>query len=242
MTSVATLIEQLKEVAHPDYGPPWYRGHANEEWQLLPCYHRLKSPLPERELMGRFRQHANPLVDRPPAVPHDFGWMFLMQHYGVPTRLLDWTESPLIALYFVVNDASPASKRKDGALWILYPLLLNRYSTREKSYIPSFDDDWLANYSVPEYNKMKDNGILPIGAIATRNSPRIQAQLGVFTISHLKKTPIEDIDNRGHCIKLVVPRAAKASIRQELRALRIGRFQLFPELASIGRAITEGRS
>jgi hypothetical protein len=240
VTSVATLIERLKEITDPNLGPPWYRGHADVDWKLLPCYHRLKSPPPEPVLVGRFRQQANLLVEKPPALPYDFGWMFLMQHYGVPTRLLDWTESPLFALYFVVESQRRALQQKDGALWILYPQMLNSHSTREEAYIPSFDDDWLSNYSVLEYNKMKDNGILPIGAIATRNSARIQAQLGVFTISHLKKTPIEEIEDGSHCLRLVVPKEAKASIREELRTLRISRFQLFPELASVGEAIMEG--
>lgn len=187
ITSLADLIKELKQVSKPERGPCWYRGHADATWKLMPNYDRLKNPIREIELLGRFRQNANSLLTDIPSVPYDFGWMFLMQHYGVPTRLLDWTESPLVALYFAVEDRDSKNEKKDAALWLLYPLELNRHSTADKVYIPSFDDEWLANYSVAEYNKKKDNGILPIGAIATRNNPRIQAQLGVFTISHLKK-------------------------------------------------------
>jgi hypothetical protein len=165
--------------------------------------------------------------------------MFLMQHYGVPTRLLDWTESPLIALYFVVEDMEKKNEDKDGALWILYPLELNKHSTRELVYIPSFEDEWLANYSVLQYSKGKDNGILPIAAIATRNNPRIQAQLGVFTIGHLKKVPIEQIEDRKHCVRLIVPKDAKPKLKEELRILGMTRFQVFPELASIGQGLRE---
>jgi FRG domain len=162
-----------------------------------------------------------------------------MQHYGVPTRLLDWTESPLVALYFAIEDRNPKTKKKDGALWVLFPLELNRHSTKAQVYIPSFEDEWLGNYSVDQYSKGKDNGILPIAAIATRNNPRIQAQLGVFTVSHLKKTAINEVENGKHCIKFIIPARAKSKLQQELRILGVDRFQIFPELTSIGDNLRE---
>ena len=239
ITSIADMVKELKKIADPSRGPTWYRGHADTKWGLEPHYDRLKNPLKETELLSRFRQNANLLLNHPPAMPYDFGWMFLMQHYGVPTRLLDWTESPLIALYFAIEDRNTANFKKDGALWVLYPLELNAHSTAGEVYIPSFEDEWLANYSVSQYSKGKDNGILPIGAIATRNNPRIQAQLGVFTISHRKKTPIEGIEGGKHCVKLVIPKDAKVKIREELKILGLTRFQIFPELASIGESLKE---
>jgi hypothetical protein len=165
-----------------------------------------------------------------------------MQHYGVPTRLLDWSESPLVALYFVVHDRNLRLLSKDGALWVLFPLHLNRYSTElvEEVYIPSFEDEWLNNYSIEQYSKGKDTGILPLAAIATRNNPRIQAQLGVFTIGHLKKVAIEHIEDARHCVKLVVPASSKKRIIKEIAALGVNRFQVFPELASIGETLMEG--
>lgn len=239
ITSIADMVKELKAAIDPKRGPTWCRGHADSSWTLQPHYDRLQNPLKETELLNKFRQNANLLLDNAPRNPFDFGWMFLMQHYGVPTRLLDWTESPLVALYFAVEDRNPKNQKKDGALWILFPIELNRHSTKAHVYIPSFEDEWLANYSVDQYSKEKDNGILPIAAIATRNNPRIQAQLGVFTISHLKKTPIEAIEGGKHCVKFIIPAAAKETLKQELRILGINRFQIFPELTSIGDNLRE---
>lgn len=239
ITSISDMIKELAAAVDPVRGPTWCRGHADASWKLQPHYDRLKNPMQENELLNKFRQNANLLLDDAPQTPFEFGWMFLMQHYGVPTRLLDWTESPLVALYFAVEDRNPKNKKKDGALWILFPLELNRHSTKSRVYIPSFDDEWLSNYSVDQYIKGKDNGILPIAAIATRNNPRIQAQLGVFTISHIKKTPIEDIEDAKHCVKFIIPASAKERLRKELEILGITRFQIFPELASIGENLKE---
>jgi hypothetical protein len=237
---IADLIQALNAIRPDDQTPIWYRGHADSRWKLQSAYDRLKSPPKENELLNRFRQNANLLLEQVPA--KSFEWLFLMQHYGVPTRLLDWSESPLVALYFVVHDRNAGLMSKAGALWVLFPLDLNRNSTELKAevYIPSFDDEWLNNYSVEQYSKGKDTGILPLAAIATRNNPRIQAQLGVFTIGHLKRIPIEEIETRSHCVKLIVPASAKLRIGKELQTLGMNRFQVFPELASIGDILTEG--
>ena len=237
---IADLILALDAIRPDSQTPMWYRGHADSRWKLQPAYDRLKRPPKENDLLNRFRQNANLLLQQVPS--SSFDWMFLMQHYGVPTRLLDWSESPLVALYFVVHDKNEGLLSKDGALWVLFPLDLNRNSTdpRGDVYIPSFEDEWLNNYSVEQYSKGKDTGILPLAAIATRNNPRIQAQLGVFTIGHLKKIPIEKIETCSHCVKLVVPALAKRRIQKELQTLGMNRFQIFPELTSIGDTLTEG--
>lgn len=145
ITSIADIIKELAAVVDPARGPTWCRGHADGSWKLQPHYDRLKNPMQEDELLNKFRQNANLLLDDAPQKPFEFAWMFLMQHYGVPTRLLDWTESPLVALYFAVEDRNPKNKKKDGAFWMLFPLELNRHSTKSRVYIPSFDDEWLSN-------------------------------------------------------------------------------------------------
>ncbi|MDN3553762.1 hypothetical protein QWY74_09855, partial [Halomonas almeriensis] len=77
----------------------------------------------------------------------------------------------------------------------------------------------------------------PLATIATRNNARIQAQHGVFTIHHHEKIPIEEVGDRSHVIKYVIPYDSKYSILKQLSLLGYTRFQLFPELASIGHII-----
>jgi len=181
------------------------------------------------------------LIDTAPK--ESFDWLFLMQHYGVPTRLLDWSESPLVALYFAV-DSSSEHFDSDAALWVLFPTRLNKnaniHNKEEEDYIPSFEDPELQSYSINSLEANTRLQLQPVATIATRNNPRIQAQLGVFTIHHNQTTPIEEVGDGSHVVKITIPSASKAHIKKQLALLGYTKFQLFPELSSIGDIIKEG--
>ena len=168
-----------------------------------------------------------------------FDWLFLMQHYGVPTRLLDWSESPLVGLYFAVEDEKELDN--DAALWALKPSELNKIarinSISEEFFIPSFEDEELTNYTVENLSHNNRTQLSPVATIATRNNPRIQAQHGVFTIHHHDVTPIENVGNSSHVVKYLIPKKSKSNIIKQLSILGITKFQLFPELESIGHII-----
>ena len=131
----------------------WYRGQSDYKWELKPGIFRYSEGSSELTLLTRFKQSASLLIDTTPK--DDFDWMFLMQHYGVPTRLLDWSESPLTALYFAVSDIN---NETDSALWMLKPIELNKKAnikTSEKNFIPSFDDEFLKSYNIENINSNK---------------------------------------------------------------------------------------
>jgi hypothetical protein len=105
--SVAGLLEALKALYHPG-DTVWFRGHADNEWELIPSIARdQRGVAAEGTLVKRFKQNAASFaIDR---ASTEWDWLFLMQHYSAPTRLLDWSESPLVALYFAVSDHQPRS-------------------------------------------------------------------------------------------------------------------------------------
>ncbi len=235
ISSLGQLIETLKTDYSSFAEDLWYRGQSNFDWKLSPGLMRLNEAPSEGALLTRFKQSAGMLINASPK--DEFDWLFLMQHYGVPTRLLDWTESPLTALYFAVDEENDDV---DAALWALKPTELNKIaniSTTEKNFIPSFDDVELQNYSVQTLSSNPRNKLAPIATIATRNSPRIQAQLGVFTIHHLDNRPIEEFCTRQEITKYRIPGESKKVIRKELALLSFSKFTLFPELASIGEIL-----
>lgn len=226
---VSELIKDLKDCQ----GPVWFRGQSDKGWGLLPTIVREKKLAKEMEFIRQFKQSATLLVSPHPQKLID--WLFIMQHHGVPTRLLDWTESPLMAAYFAVRE----NEQSDGAVWAILPVGLNKEARVDN--IPSFDEDAiLSPYKPEELISKKMPKLLPVGIIAPRNNTRMQAQLSVFTINHKVNIPIEKIGSRNHVWRYIVRKEYKADISSELNAIGIGKFQLFPELQSIGDILKEG--
>ena len=102
----------------------WWRGQAKSTWDLIPTVFRDRDPCDE-EIYRRETILAMSFLAQAPVRYRDWPggetnyarWLLLMQHYGLATRLLDWTESLLVALYFAVNQKPTEA----GRLWALNP-------------------------------------------------------------------------------------------------------------------------
>jgi len=238
--NVSDFLDRWREDENQDKGAAWFRGQADSSWQLLPGLLRKKLVASETTLLNRFRQSAAMLADGRPQSSYD--WMFLMQHYGIKTRLLDWSESPLVSLYFAVADFEKY-ENVDAALWVLWPTALNTHANIvdkiEGAYIPSFEDEELASYTTESVRSNSRLTLYPVATIAMRNNPRIQAQMGTFTIHHNKNIAIEEIGDKKHVIKYVIPKDHRCTVLKDLRLLGFNRFNLFPELASVGDTLTD---
>ncbi|MGE5563561.1 MAG: FRG domain-containing protein [Bacillota bacterium] len=229
--TLTDLIGHLKADLPQDQ-PTWFRGQRNAAWDLEPSIKRHGGVEAERALFKRFKQDAFSHV---PVRPNtEWEWLFVMQHNGLPTRLLDWTESALIGLYFAIQGFDPDNPDAPAALWAMNPIGLNeasKWSTPHKADIPGFDDDEELDAYLP--SKLGRLGLEPIAAIAARNNPRIQVQQGVFTIHHSKLEPLNLGPRLDHIWRYLIPNDVIGGLKSDLQMLNVTKLSLFPELPNI---------
>jgi len=169
---------------------PFFRGHEDSTWQLMPSLGRRpkkrhKNDNIESILYYDFLSYAGPLMKN-----RSSSWdiLFAMQHHGLPTRLLDWSETFAVALYFALKNYLPTKKNPtkiqkfpDPAIWILDPFELNNGTGGERVlFNPETDFD--TNYQevfIEEKGKLEGK---VIALIPTKTIQRLVVQKGVFTL------------------------------------------------------------
>jgi len=229
VVSISAMLTALKTQVK-DGQTVWFRGHGLSTWELVPSLARNPAHLlAENAVTKRFMQNATPHLKA--AIMREWEWMFLMQHHRAPTRLLDWTESPLTAMYFAVSEALHTGNV--AAVWCLDPVALNREANLSFDFeqeIPAFGNDKNLESYLPSRVKDDPTKLQPIAIMGPRNTPRMAAQLGTFTINHRLHTPIEQIGKQKHVWRWLVPPTAKSNVMRELSILGVSALTVFPEL------------
>lgn len=245
----------------------WYRGCTHnkakrgEEYKLVPgagreqkfAGRRMKfSQKTERDLLHRFRRRVYLQEGR------ILSWweaIFLAQHYGLPTRLLDWTANPLVALFFAclnADEAEAQDNKSDPTIWA----------------IRRIDDDThdLDVLALAERNREKEGPIYRFGKSLSDdsrnveaavkivhpfyNSPRIVNQDGIFTLHSRPDEPLESCAGREmfkrenlditHLFKWRFKRSETGQALRDLDALGVNRRTVYPDLVGIAGSLWEG--
>ncbi|MDR9498432.1 MAG: FRG domain-containing protein [Hydrogenovibrio sp.] len=244
--SYMQIVQDLPGVWELNPSALWFRGVKESSYSLVPgCVWRGINLEVEDSCVAEFLIHYRSLFQY--SVQDPLELYALMQHYGLPTRLLDWTSSPLIALYFALENESATH----NTVWVMSPVDLNKITVGlEVNIVPKaniehcFIKPWLpvmlrdgGQDDVPPY---------PFAIKHPLVNPRISAQKGCFTFHGNQKDGIEKYfqASGNECIaKLVLKTPSKRSeILQQLYSLGFKEDDIYRDLSSLTKRILREQS
>jgi hypothetical protein len=212
-------------------GPLFFRGQEKQDWDLVPALGRVRHAAEEKlrrheaELYYDFKIHAGNLLAN-----EDDSWRvaFLMQHHGLPTRLLDWSASFAIALHFAMRHAG----EHDAVVWILDAKKLNRAMGGSGRLV--MHSDLPADYHRYFIAREVEFSHAALGLAPSRSSPRLQQQRGFFTLHRDLDQGLEKLCPAA-LTKVPIARELFDDARAFLRLSGVNEFSLFPDLDGLAR-------
>lgn len=233
----AKFLDNVKK-AKADLGNPdtlWYRGHSNADFYLLATLLRYENGLEKEQfLYASFQKFADRLLKR-----RDSEWetLFEMQHYGVPTRLLDWSETFGIALFFAAHYNQIYYPDKNAAIYLLDPVALNRLSSISEVYrVPK--DEGRFSYTAIYWRRSPFAASAPIAIEPIFINDRMLAQRGMFTVHHDSIEPLEKKFPTA-IKKVMLPSEVIPAAMEFLNLSNINMYSVFPDLAGIARYLAD---
>jgi len=257
------IFKQWEAEKGDEFLPPqlWFRGQDRDDPLLPKVLRKVKDPNTGKEcsyneayiLQSFSASYQNYTSERFQEKSSEY--YSFMQHYGIPTRLLDWTENGILALYFAVNGGM-YDDDVQRVVWVMNPGAINRLTTgREGSYAPLLStvpfvqarmrmSGYVINGNlIPAFKKREsDFDILsdeqlkfPVAFWPTSSGNlRIAAQKGCFTVHGTDPQPIESVfddhEIQKYLIKVEIRKESVTSLREQLQLMGETPMSVYPDL------------
>lgn len=249
VTTLQDFVRLIDLLITDPKDPYWFRGVGEDSFDLLASLYRHPTITSqedflklEQALINRFSERSVPYQST--QLSTEWETIFLMQHYGIPTRLLDWTENPMVALFFALTTTKRAATTRvvqsPCAVWALSPRLWNERAFAHVSYKEgplSVSDPLLKTYK-PLSGDVPPS--FPAAIFGIHNSPRIIAQRGVFTIFGSSAIPMQKMFTTEHfsdlaMVKYIIPPEAADTMLDKLYATGFTEAVMFPGLDGLAK-------
>lgn len=207
----------------------WFRGHSMSKYRLCPSalrYSEAKKRDSALALVSEMRRFLEMKLPRPPAADDHLGWMQVAQHYGIPTRLLDWTQNAAVALFF----ACCSHLDSDGLVVILNPIELNQHVSPKLARVLNAQADAasIAPYLRLDGRESFRRSKRTIAINPTWNTERIALQQGAFTLHGSRQFDL-DVSQSNTLAYVPILRENKQQLLNDLERVGIGEMFIFPE-------------
>lgn len=248
--SVEELLRELNRLPNNFI----YRGHADAEWRLESTLERVVGEKWDEALATRFEEHSLRifkskfhLYDRENLQPESkLAWLSIMQHYGVPTRLLDFTESPYVALYFALEAYKPPARSDFAVFAIDYSAVMQISLDHISQKDPNFHETRQTVFEKQDavFETVVDVSAYDIAWIMEprRFNVRLDRQAGSFLLSGNRNRRIEEILNSAlytsaAIVKYRIPSDLYTGLFALLRKMNLTSKNLYGDLDGLARSI-----
>lgn len=222
-----------------------FRGQQDARWPLNSSLSRyLEAFIPDRatwrireeRAIRIFRRKAHNYLSNPAVLDNDLRCLALMQHHGAPTRLLDFTKSAFVAVFFAIESAVA-----DAAVYALNTPKLWNVSPTKNAGLNRETIDPRSGGNFEKYFLPNENEIIWIGE-PTEMDQRLVAQSGTMVVPGMLDKPLDDIlreyrDNDTLIKKIILPQAIREEAIKALYRMNITNATLFPDLDGLARSI-----
>ena len=224
---------------HGTPATPWYLGQPDLKGDLVPAFYKSGiRPEYEREVLREYRQLAAEFS--PTAGLSD--WQLLVHAHlaGLPSRIIEWSGNPLVALFLAVESMSA----EPGRVWVLNPWALNEHSAN-LLFVPPVESDYFKKYAVKldalDAPSLPD-AALPMAFKPTRTTRNYNTQNIFWTVHGKDPAPLDKLIffmKRADVFMgaIQIEGAAKKPIMKELHDIGITRANLFPGAGSLVRTL-----
>jgi len=225
------------------FDSPLFRGVSNNQYKLQPLLFRDHKGVPisrcdikqlELQLYTYYKNYsANYHLSHPTL--NSWEILYEMRHYGLPTRLLDWTESFAVALYFALRHYN---ENTTPSIWILNSNKMSELSWGfPLKYDMTADPEQDYEYLFLRYKQDIIPFENPIVIIPSYNQPRLIAQASFFTLHGKNVLPIEEIFDENIVKRINIPPSIIPDARKFLKLTNMNEFSLFPDLGGLKNKI-----
>ncbi len=214
----------------PRFYQVWWRGQPDYNSPLTASVYRSEDYNQNSEARANMAFMLEAPVRYENCPTQKIHWLLLMQHYGMRTRLLDWSRSPLVALYFAVSDED--CKNKPAALFALAPVMLNISKVNSNAILSTASTE-VIKMANAAFTSGQENEDIAIAIYPPCRDIRMLVQQSMCTI-HGSPTPIDRPDNF-YFQKIKIPADQKPRLREILHnSFVIRESTLFPDLQHLG--------